>query len=237
MLVSLSLLGLVLLLRAQHQSTAPSLTPLLLTLLYTVSVLLLLGPAFPRWPIAELAAQGCSPAWVWQLSTAKLMLALVFLGFLARPRPLPRPNWPQQFMLIGLGLATTLGLSLLAGFIRWQPAPPELWPAWLLANLLLTVVAEEVLFRGYLQHGLERLWSTHRWGAPAAWLFASLLFGLAHAGGGLSYLLLACWAGLFYGGLWRYGRHLGWPIAGHFAVNALHFLLFSYPQATQGACL
>ena len=56
-------------------------------------------------------------------------------------------------------------------------------------------LAEEALFRGYIQERLGRLWRARRWGADAALLCAAALFGLAHYAGGWQWMLLAGLAG------------------------------------------
>jgi membrane protease YdiL (CAAX protease family) len=59
---------------------------------------------------------------------------------------------------------------------------------------------------------------------------AAVLFGLAHGGGGLALVAFAGLAGAGYGlALWRSGR-IEAAILVHFAVNAVHFLLFTYPM-------
>jgi membrane protease YdiL (CAAX protease family) len=58
---------------------------------------------------------------------------------------------------------------------------------------------------------------------------ASVLFGLAHAGGGPIYVALATVAGAGYG--WAYLRtgKIEASILTHFALNAVHFFGFTYP--------
>lgn len=129
-------------------------------------------------------------------------------------------------------LALVLGLGWALGYVhpdlKWTPYSA----AFLTANLLFTCVTEEAFFRGFLLRriadGLAR-----RLGAGNATGFAlivsSLLFGLAHAAGGPLLVLLATIAGLHYG--WAYlrsGRIEG-AILTHFALNAVHFVAFTYP--------
>ena len=130
-----------------------------------------------------------------------------------------------------------LGLAWAMGIVRFDPAwvsAPSPWegPAWrfLLVNLLFTCVAEEAFFRGLVQGGLTR-WLT-RAGRPAwpAVAAAALLFGLAHAGGGWAYAGLAALAGLGYGLVRERTGRVGAAVAAHFALNAAHFLLFTYPM-------
>ena len=66
--------------------------------------------------------------------------------------------------------------------------------------------------------------------ALIALVFSAVLFGLAHLGGGLSYALAATVAGLGYGAAYLRTQRIEAAMAVHFSVNALHFLLFTYPR-------
>ena len=76
-------------------------------------------------------------------------------------------------------LAALLPLALLTGALHLEPSLPDWTLLWMASNLLLTCLAEEAFFRGYLQQGLSR-----RFGPAAGIAAASLLFGLAHIGAG-----------------------------------------------------
>lgn len=82
-----------------------------------------------------------------------------------------------------------------AGHGRLGPKWPDNGWLWLVNNALLVTLAEEALFRGYIQERLGRLWRARRWGADAALLCAAALFGLAHYAGGWQWMLLAGLAG------------------------------------------
>ncbi len=62
-------------------------------------------------------------------------------------------------------------------------------------------------------------------------LDCALLFGLAYFGGGISYILLATAAGIGYAIVYRRTQSIEMAMLAHFALNATHFLLFSYPRA------
>jgi membrane protease YdiL (CAAX protease family) len=125
--------------------------------------------------------------------------------------------------------AVCLVLASGLGMVGWAPK----WPAdaglWLLNNLLLVTFAEEALFRGYVQGGLERLLQGRRHGPLLALLVASALFGLAHLAGGWQWVAVAGVAGLGYGLAYRHGGLYAAMLA-HFGLNALHFFLFTYPM-------
>lgn len=121
-------------------------------------------------------------------------------------------------------LAALLPLALLSGALELDPGLPAWTLLWMLSNLLLTCLAEEAFFRGYLQQGLSR-----RFGPAAGIASASLLFGLGHLGAGPAVAGFATLLGLACGlGYWGSGRFRV-PVLMHFAFNLTHLLLFTYP--------
>ena len=128
--------------------------------------------------------------------------------------------------------AVSIGSALAAGDVRLEPKWPEAAPAFLVANLLFTCVAEEAFFRGLIQERLMRLADARR---QPAWRWIAIavptaLFGLAHAGGGAMWMLVATIAGLGYAAIYARTRTIEGAILVHFAVNAVHFLGFTYPR-------
>lgn len=63
-----------------------------------------------------------------------------------------------------------------------------------MANLFFTCMAEEALFRGYLQQRLSQWLS-----AWPALIITALIFGTAHLAGGMWMVMFATLAGLIYG--------------------------------------
>ncbi|MNX65902.1 CAAX amino terminal protease self- immunity [compost metagenome] len=133
---------------------------------------------------------------------------------------------------LALTLSTVLALggALLMGIIAWAPKWPDQGWLWMLNNLLLVTLVEEALFRGYIQGGLSRIMKNLPRGENLALLLASLIFGLAHAGAGWQWVVLASLAGVGYGVAYRFGG-LGAAILSHFGLNLMHFGLFTYPMA------
>jgi membrane protease YdiL (CAAX protease family) len=128
--------------------------------------------------------------------------------------------------------AASIGVAMAAGYVRFAPKWPDAAPVFLVANLCFTCVAEEAFFRGMIQERLMRLADTRR---QAAWRWIAVLvsagvFGLAHAGGGATWMAVATVAGLGYAAIYARTRTLEGPILVHFAVNAVHFLGFTYPR-------
>lgn len=132
-------------------------------------------------------------------------------------------------LALTLSALLALGGALLLGVIAWAPKWPDQAWLWLLNNLLLVTLVEEALFRGYIQGGLSRCLKDRPYGEHLALLLASLVFGLAHAGAGWQWVLLASLAGIGYGLAYRFGG-LAAAIATHFGLNLLHFSLLTYPM-------
>lgn len=126
-------------------------------------------------------------------------------------------------------IAACLGLALALGVVGWAPKWPDSGWLWLINNALLVTLAEEALFRGYVQERLTRAWRGRPWGALAALLVAALLFGLAHYAGGWQWMLLAGLAGVGYGMAYRHGG-LAAAVLAHLGLNAAHYGLFTYPM-------
>ena len=125
--------------------------------------------------------------------------------------------------------AVVLPLTLAAGYVRWDPKLPSWWAVWLWSMVFLTALPEETVFRGLVQEFIgTRLGEAARHRTLAACV-AGALFGLAHAAGGPTYVLLACVAGSGYGLIYASTRSLAAAVAAHAGLNAIHFFCFSYP--------
>jgi membrane protease YdiL (CAAX protease family) len=157
---------------------------------------------------------------------------IVLMGVFCQPirtvgeaRAMLRRVWP----VILSTLVLVLGLGCALGYVRpdlkWTPYSAP----FLLANLLFTCVTEEAFFRGFLLERLGRALSRRRAGTAVATVLTSVLFGLAHARGGALLVLLATLAGFHYAAAFLLTRRIEAAILTHFALNALHFLAFTYP--------
>ncbi len=134
--------------------------------------------------------------------------------------------WPQLLGIIAIALIVIFGLANAWSLIKIEPSLPSWWWLFVLNNLLLTCVMEELFFRGFIQQQLSKHFK------PIIGLaIASILFGIAHFGGGLAYVFIATLAGILYGFIYQATGKLSYAIAGHFLLNFLHLWLFTYPLA------
>jgi membrane protease YdiL (CAAX protease family) len=101
-------------------------------------------------------------------------------------------------------------------------------------NLFFVCLSEEAFFRGFIQRELSAALRGTRFGAAIAVAVSAGLFGLAHFGGGMSYVVLATAAGLGYAIVYQRTRSIEMSMLAHFALNTVHFLLFTYPALQSG---
>jgi membrane protease YdiL (CAAX protease family) len=101
-------------------------------------------------------------------------------------------------------------------------------PLFLALNLFTTCLAEEAFFRALIQGRLTDALGARKHGAAVAIGVAAVLFGIAHGYGGVPLVALATLAGIGYGLAYRRGG-IEAAILTHFALNAAHFVLFTYP--------
>lgn len=133
-----------------------------------------------------------------------------------------------------LTIVVTLGFALAAGVVGVDFKLPRQALLFIGVNLLFTVVAEEAFFRGLLQARLASALARFRWGPWLAVAVSALLFGAAHLGGGLRYGILATIAGLGYAVAYQRTQRIEAAILVHIALNAVHFIGFTYPARLHG---
>lgn len=162
----------------------------------------------------------------------KTLIALALFG-LAHARVTTAREWrgvlAEVAKVAPLTIAVVLAGSFALGYVRWAPKLLAEAPLWLAVNLLFVCTAEEALFRGFVQGGLRRAWAGVRGGRWLALAVGAGAFGLAHAAGGWKYVALATVAGAGYGWVYERTQRVEASVLTHWALNALHFFLFTYP--------
>ena len=166
------------------------------------------------------------------LNFDKGIAGLFLLGLYASDQPAADEGFSHaagflwRFAIVA---AVVIALSLALGSVRWDPKMPPWWAVWTWSMVFLTALPEEALFRGVVLSLIaKRLGGTDR-AATAAIVMAGMLFGVAHIAGGPVGVTLASAAGLGYGWIYASTRSIGAAVAVHTGLNAIHFLLFSYP--------
>jgi CAAX protease family protein len=128
-----------------------------------------------------------------------------------------------------VGFMIVLGLALMLGYVQFDPKFNAIFFIWAMSNLLLTVVTEEALCRGFVLHYLDIYAIRYQYGQYVSLLLVSLFFGALHYTGGWKYIFLATVAGIVYGYIYQKTKRIEASILTHFLLNTLHFLLFTYP--------
>jgi membrane protease YdiL (CAAX protease family) len=166
------------------------------------------------------------------LNFDKTAAGILILGF-CYPRMIRAREWlamlretiPWALVFMGLLLVG----SVAVGYVRFDPKWPQCTLLWVWVNLCFTCVAEEALFRGFIQARLQHVLRDFAGGKWIALSVAALAFGVAHGNGGATYVILASIAGFGYGWVFQRTGRIEASILTHFALNLTHFLLMSYP--------
>lgn len=115
-------------------------------------------------------------------------------------------------------------LAVALGGLKIETHLPEWLPQFALANIFFVSLAEEALFRGYLQQRLTQL--IH---PLAALIITATIFGAMHYAGGILLVIFAGLSGIIYGLAWMWSGKLWIAVLFHFGLNMLHLLFFTYP--------
>ncbi|MBV4412571.1 CPBP family intramembrane metalloprotease [Enterobacteriaceae bacterium YMB-R22] len=132
----------------------------------------------------------------------------------------PRRAW----FVLAASVPALLCIAVALGGLKFELHLPGWWPQFALANLFFVSLAEEALFRGYLQQRLTQV--IHPLAALAA---SALLFGLMHYSGGPLLMVFAALAGVIYGLAWMWSGRLWVATLFHFGLNVCQLLFFTYP--------
>jgi membrane protease YdiL (CAAX protease family) len=194
---------------------------------------LVLLPGFPRTAlIAETVLSPGAAPFALGLGFPKVTGGILILGLINETRV---RSWRELGEVlrraVPILLATALVVmvfTLAAGYVRFDPKWTPLFFTWAAANLFFTCLAEEAFFRGFVQAELARL-GGRGWTITAI-ATSAVLFGLAHFGGGSTYVIAAALAGLGYALAYHRTQRIEAAMAVHFGLNAVHFLLFTYPR-------
>jgi membrane protease YdiL (CAAX protease family) len=207
-----------------------------LVIAIAVALALHVVPGFPDPTIArDVRLTPASEAMNLRANFDKGAAGLLLLAYLS-PRPSAH-EWPR-LLVIGFasGACTAvvaIGIVASFGAVAFDPKWTHLAIAWMPINLLLTCVFEEMLFRGLLQRGLQERLRVRPRLRQVPIVLASVLFGLAHAGGGPLLIGAATAAGIGYGIAYERSKRIEAAVLAHFTLNAVHFFLFTYPYAAR----
>jgi uncharacterized protein len=162
----------------------------------------------------------------------KAVAGIVLMGVFCAPirtaaawLPMLRRTAPVLLATLVVVLGAGMALGVVRPDVKWTTLTP-----WFLANnLLITCVTEEAFFRGFLLGGLARGMARWRCGTAVAVAVSTVLFGLVHWPGGPMLVVFATLAGLGNAAAYLRSGRIEGAILTHFALNAVHFIAFTYP--------
>jgi uncharacterized protein len=203
--------------------------------LYALAMSLALLPGFNRVELVApvVLSAGATPYSI-GVGFPKVTTGIVILGLI---NPLLVRSWRELGRVLARALpvyavtaAAGMAVVVLMGYSSFAPKWTTLFLLFAPINLFFTCLAEEAFFRGFVQRELSQVGSNRKLAAGLALVVAAILFGAAHFGGGLHYMIAATIAGLGYGWAFTRDTRIEAAMFVHFAVNATHFLLFVYPR-------
>lgn len=202
---------------------------------YALAIGLALLPGFHRVVLAQpvVLSPGAVPHGI-SVGFPKVVTGILILGLI---NPLLVRSWSELGRVLAraapvFAITAVIGMAvvLLMGYTSFAPKWTVLFLLFAPINLFFTCLSEEAFFRGFVQHELSRIGSHPALAAGLALVVGAVLFGLAHFGGGTNYVIAATVAGLGYGWAFMRTQRIEAAMAVHFGVNAVHFLLFTYPR-------
>jgi len=210
--------------------------------LIVLGILVLSGvlDVFPSYILLEgVRFSPSSAPYNFRLNIDKIIFGYICLFWFLRHKP-RNPSFSSDdrlkdvgriLIILCLQFLVLFPIAVSTRYVQWDPKWSEHAPMWLLVNLFCTVVAEEAIFRGFVQTSLQKLLknSALLLAQIVPILGAGVLFGLDHYRGGLIYMGMATVAGLFYGAAFGRRQNLLASIFVHFSFNCIHYFLFSYP--------
>lgn len=141
-----------------------------------------------------------------------------------------RQNLLSILAAMALTTLVVVGLALALGYVRFDPKFSGIIAALLATKLLFVAVAEEAFFRGLIQAPIFRAFQNARFAWAVALIASTALFVLSHAPmDGVTALLVGL-TGLGSAAAFALTRRIEAAILTHFAVNAAHVLLLTYPR-------
>lgn len=148
----------------------------------------------------------------WMMTASAVTLSVLSTCFF--PKWYKQLHWSTSNILLGVVIAVALWGVFWVGdkVAAWmfdfaRPQVDTIYgmkegeSPWLLTALMLFLIgpAEEIFWRGYVQHELS-----HRWNANTGFIVTTLIYGLVHAGSCNFMLLMAALvAGAFWGLIYR----------------------------------
>lgn len=168
------------------------------------------------------------------ISYDKIMAALIIYltsNLYSIERYLEIKSLKQTLKILCACIIVIISPAYFSGYIQFDAKVPAVLWLWALNNLLFVCMAEEVIYRGFLQRTLSS-WLKSRIGSSyMPIIIASVIFGLSHFTNGVIFTVLASICGIFYGYTYHKTNRVFCAMLVHFGLNLFHLLFFTYPAA------
>lgn len=129
-----------------------------------------------------------------------------------------------------LALFTIASFGLITGLAKFDPKFPDIWLVWIMSNLLMNCISEEIVFRFFLQGNLQKLTRGLNYSTPISIFFTSCIFTLFHSSESMLYMVGIFIGSCFIGYAYHITRKVEASIILHFTINVIHFFFFTYPM-------
>ncbi len=175
----------------------------------------------------EIISDGAYPFSLWfNLDTIIASLGILLFANFAKSN---KTSLAKILIVYVIAITVVALIAISLDVVKLDIKLPEFFASWLIINLLVSCVFEEVFFRYFVQGTLQKALSSYNYGDLIALLVATLLFTAKHFPGPPNYLITVFVAGLFYGYTYKITNRIEASIALHFLINTLHFFFFTYP--------
>ena len=142
-------------------------------------------------------------------------------------------------MIVKMLPSTILAVSIVAfagmvmKVVSFDPKFPDLWITWIVISLLVHCVAEEALFRLFLQGGIQNILSTYKYAPVISILISSAAYTAYMFPESTNFLAAIFVGNLFFGYVYYKTQRVEASILLHFIINLIHFFFFTYPSLSQ----
>lgn len=206
---------------------------------FTFGLVLHLFRGFPPWVIvAHLQLEQRLIPFTHFVSFDHAMMGLMILGMGAVPLARKRTDWNvlvrETWPIAITALVAVSCVAYANHYVDMEFAWSPYFKIWAVADLFFVVIAEEAIFRGIIQKPLSdilRGWRTSgiQIGAWVALFITTGVYVLRHFYAGPMVMIFSGVSGLFAGYAFQRTQRIEAAIIVHFAIDAVHFLSFTYP--------
>jgi membrane protease YdiL (CAAX protease family) len=167
------------------------------------------------------------------ISVNKVLIALLLYipsPLYDRQKKMDLTAYKETVKTLGLCILTIMPIAILSKFVKIELKLSKYMMVWGIINFSFVSFAEEVIFRGVIQDILHKVGTQYALPSAIALIGASIMFGLTHFKGGITYISLATICGMFYGYAYLKTNRVISAMLVHFGLNLFHSIVCTYPS-------